>query len=207
MPALALTDVLPDFGRRSSAAELRPVERPIVLAPSGPSEAEIAGRIEAATERAAEEITQRLTRIYEDTLEAERAQHAAETEALRAALGDQAGALIAARLGELETNLVAFASDAVARILGAVVGDALQRRSIERLVDAIRGAIGERESFRIEVRGPQSLFEPLAAAMGDKADALHFVETAGFDLSVAVDGSLFETRLGEWSAAMAEIVS
>jgi hypothetical protein len=57
------------------------------------------------------------------------------------------------------------------------------------------------------VRGPQSLFETLSAALGDHAGEFSYVEAPGFDLAVTIDGNLFETRLSEWSAALADILA
>ena len=77
---------------------------------------------------------------------------------------------------------------------------------MESLAQSIRAAVEEHETFRIEVRGPQSLFEALQAALGDQAGNFGFVEAPGFDLSVTIDGNLFETRLSEWSAVLSEIL-
>ena len=33
-----------------------------------------------------------------------------------------------------------------------------------------------------------------------------YIEAPGFDLSVTIDGNLFETRLSEWSAILSEIL-
>lgn len=65
----------------------------------------------------------------------------------------------------------------------------------------------DREAVRIQVRGPQSLFEPLRTALGERAGNLQFIETPGFDLTVSIDGNLFETRLSEWSSALSGALS
>ncbi|MGE3305474.1 MAG: hypothetical protein AB7I52_05845 [Rhizobiaceae bacterium] len=206
MAALALSDFLQDFGRRPlSHAEAPPP--PVELAPVafGPTpEEELQQKIAEAVAAAEAALTERLSRVYEDTLQAERDNHAAEVAELRTVLGTDAGALIAARLGDVEAGLVELTTATAARILGAFAGAEMQKKTIERLAGLIRDSVRDREIVRIEVRGPRSLFEPLEAALGDKAASIDFVEDSGFDLAVAIDGSLFETRLGEWSTSFEE---
>jgi len=60
---------------------------------------------------------------------------------------------------------------------------------------------------RIGVRGPLSLFEPLSAALGSRAANLDFTEASGFDLTVTIDETVFETRIAEWSASLSEVLS
>ena len=60
---------------------------------------------------------------------------------------------------------------------------------------------------RIGVRGPLSLFEPLKAALGSRAANLDFAEAPGFDLTVSIDETVFETRIAEWSASLSEVLS
>jgi hypothetical protein len=209
MAALALTDLLKDFGHRPGAMEAVAVDD--LPAPPEPMEfenaaAEIERQIEAAVLKAEQETSDRVARIYEDTLQAEREKHAAEMAELRTALGDAATAAIAARLAEFGKELSALTTAAAARILATFVGDQMQRRSIERLALLIDQAIADRDVVRIQVRGPQYLFEPLTLALGERAGGIEFVEAGGLDLAVSVDGSLLETRLGEWSAALEEAV-
>jgi hypothetical protein len=47
----------------------------------------------------------------------------------------------------------------------------------------------------------------LQQALGDRAGSFDFVEAPGLDLTVSIDGNLFETRLSEWSGAVQEILS
>ncbi|TIR88239.1 MAG: hypothetical protein E5X08_32115, partial [Mesorhizobium sp.] len=95
----------------------------------------------------------------------------------------------------------------VARIIGGVVSDDLQERSIEALARTVSAAIADSEAVRIGVRGPLSLFEPLKASLGDRAANLDFTEAAGFDLTVTIDETVFETRIAEWSASLSEVLS
>ena len=61
--------------------------------------------------------------------------------------------------------------------------------------------------MRIAVRGPLSLFETLKASLGPRAANLDFVETPGFDLTVAIDEAVFETRMAEWSTTLSEVLA
>ena len=211
MPSLALSDFLQDFGSRpgqpSGLARLPAAEaRPVPMSPGFTAE-EVERRVAEAVNRASDEVAANLTRIYEDTLEAERTQHAAELDALRGSLATGAGGMIAMRMDAFEADLVALTTAATARIVGAFLSDEMQKRSIDRLAAAIRDALGDREAVRVQVRGPLSLHEPLVTALGARGAALEFVETASVDISVAIDASLYETRLAEWSAAVAEVLA
>ena len=87
------------------------------------------------------------------------------------------------------------------------LSDELAKRSLESLAQSIRAAVGDTEAVRIQVRGPQSLFETLQAALGERGGSFDYVEAPGLDLIVSIDGNLFETRLSEWAGAMQEILS
>ena len=121
-------------------------------------------------------------------------------------IGGSAGETIALRLGEMESRIGHQAATSAARILGSFLSDELQKRSMESLAQSIRAAVAERETFRIDIRGPQSLYAALQAALGEHSGNFGYVEAPGFDLSVTIDGNLFETRLSEWSAILSEIL-
>ena len=207
MAALALSDFLQDFGRRPGQPPINPLmEQPKPVQPVvfESRQDDIDRQIAAAVAKAEEETTERVSILYEGTLQAEREKHAAEVAELRTALGAEASARVAEQLDELESRLASLATSSAARILATFLGDEMQRRSLERLASLIRQAVNDRDTVRIEVRGPQHLFEPLMQALGERAVGIEFVESDGLDLSVNVDGSLFETRLGEWSTAIEE---
>jgi len=57
------------------------------------------------------------------------------------------------------------------------------------------------------VRGSLPLYEDVKARLPEHADQFDFAESPDFDLSVTIDDSVFETRLAEWSAALAETLA
>ncbi len=204
MTSLALSDALKDFGTRPQPAAIgvsASFAEP--LAPPPPSVEEIV-RTEVAKAEAA--VEERLSLVHAAELEALRQQHAADVGEIFRAIGETAGETIALRLRELEERVGHQAANAAARILGSFLSDELQKRSMQSLAESIRAGVAERETFRIDIRGPQSLYEALIAALGDEAGHFGYVEAPGFDLSVSIDGNLFETRLSEWSAVLSEIL-
>ena len=148
----------------------------------------------------------RLREAHQRELEAERQANAEEARAFLETLGKDVGETVAARVSDMEGRVVRLVSDSVARMIGGILSDDLQKRSLDALARAVRSAAADAESTRVEIRGPLSLFEPLKAALGARADNLHFVEAPGFDLSLIVDDTVFETRMAEWSAALAEVL-
>jgi hypothetical protein len=59
----------------------------------------------------------------------------------------------------------------------------------------------------IRVSGPLSLFSALASKLGDKSRYLRHQEADAADLTVDVNGSLMETRLAEWQAAVHAVLA
>jgi hypothetical protein len=209
MAALALFDVLKDFGARPlPAAGASPAQQPRPEHNSASAaQPDIAQIVRTEVEKAEIQLEQRLALAHAAALEAQRQEHAAEVEAMLRRFGESAGETIAARIDEMESRIGDQAAATAARILGAFLSEELQKRSMQSLAQSIRAAATDREAVRIEVRGPQSLFETLSAALGDHAAEFSYVEAPGFDLVVTIDGNLFETRLSEWSAALADILA
>ncbi|WP_353644829.1 hypothetical protein [Mesorhizobium sp. WSM2239] len=213
MAALALFDVLTDFGKRPqrtgapqpASAEPGASQAPF-SAPAAPPP-DLSEIIATEVARAELALEQRLSLAHEAALEAERQAHAAEIETLMRRFGEEAGQAITTKIAEMEGRLGDLATSATARMLGGFLSEELARRSLDALARAVRAAIGDAEAVRIQVRGPQSLFETLQAALGDRAACFDYIEAPGLDLTVSIDGNLFETRLSEWSGAMQEILS
>ncbi|WP_274627867.1 hypothetical protein [Arvimicrobium flavum] len=205
MAARALVDLLPDFGSKPASVAAAVVQT--MRAPPEPTvkpEMDVASIVAAEVAIVEARVRSEMSAASEAALEAARAHHSSELADLRASLSAAAGASIAAAMETAEARLSTLASGAVARILSSFLGDDLARRSVEQLAARIRAALADREAVRLKVSGPPSLFEALGAALGPLADQCDFSETSGFDLTVAIDDTLFETRLGEWSATIGE---
>lgn len=208
MPERALADLLPDFGHRPHRGPGRPVDlRPTRPEPAPQPIVDIAAMIAEEVAKAEAAVTERLSAIYEATLEAERKNHADERDELRRNLGTEAAALIEARFARAEEELLALTTTAAARILGGFLTDEIQKRAIAALSANIREAIRETDAVRIRVSGPQSLCEALGAALGEHAASVEFTERAAFDLTVNIDSSIYETRFAEWSADLVGVLA
>jgi hypothetical protein len=206
MATVRLFDALPDFATqrpRLAADNHAPPARGEAPTP----QPDIGAIVRNEVARAEQALAHRLTEEHEAALLAERERHDRNIAAQAQQLGDIASQMIAARFGSMEAEVVDHVTAAVARIVGGVLSEDLQRRSIETLARSVRSAIADRETIRIEVRGPQSLFEALAASLPERVGSIDYIEGSGFDLTVRVDGNLFETRLSEWSAALSEILA
>jgi hypothetical protein len=206
----ALRDLLSDFG---ATARLQPPELPAVegepaMPVEGPPAAiDIDAMIGEEVAKTEASVTERLTALYEATLQAERDNHAAEQDALRSSLGTEAAALIEARFAAMEAELTALTTSAAARILGNLLTGEVQKRAIAALSGRIGEAIRDGEAVRIRVAGPQLLCEALAAALGEHATSVEFSERASFDLAVSIDSSIYETRLAEWASELAGLLA
>ncbi|KAA3451812.1 hypothetical protein C7I87_03930 [Mesorhizobium sp. SARCC-RB16n] len=206
MPSAALFDLLPDFGTRTprasqpqAAAEHKP-EAPAPQADIGTLIAEAVAQAEAT-------LGERLAAAHDAALEAERQANAEQARAFLESFGGDVGRAVSLRIDAMEARVTDLVAATVARIIGGVVSDDLQKRSLEALARAVREAVSDGEAVRIAVRGPLSLFEMLKASLGPRAENLDFTEAPGFDLTVTIDEAVFETRMAEWSATLSEVLS
>ncbi|MFN3546949.1 MAG: hypothetical protein ACK4U0_05610 [Mesorhizobium sp.] len=174
--------------------------------PPPPPPPDIDAIVSEAVAQAEASLAERLEAEFAERLEAQAAAHAEEVERLRGEAGEAAGMRIADEFAALEKRLSAYTSDVVARLLAPVMTEDLQRRAVASLVAVIDAAIRDSGAVRIRVRGPLSLFEMLEARLGEHSGRVEFTETQDLDLQVAVDESLYETRLSEWSQSLAKAV-
>jgi hypothetical protein len=163
----------------------------------------IAGAV-AAAEQA---LNERLAQEHAAALQAEKDLHAEEVARLQQHFADEASAKIEAGFAEMEARLAESTGMVASRILGGLLSDDLRDRSIDRLAGLIREALRDGEAVRIRIHGSPPLFEALKQKLPDHAGQFDFMESPDFDLSVAIDESVYETRLAEWSAALAEILA
>lgn len=201
MARLALADALTDFDAETAAR--RALQRPAPQEPSPTlpnlhTDEALACRLAEAGEA----LEGKLRDAFEAELEAERERHAGELAEARLSLGEAAGETLARRFAEMEERVCALTASVAARILGAALSEEVAARSVAELARAIRSAVGDRETVRIRIEGPVSLYEGLRGKLGTLEAQTDFSETDAFDLRASIDESLFETRLSEWSAAL-----
>lgn len=160
-----------------------------------------------AVAKAEAELAQRLADDHAEALRAEQERHAEEVAALERRFADEASTTILTRFAEMEGRVIELTSAVTARILGTTLTDDIRNRSIERLAGLIREALMDGEAVRIRVHGSLPLFEMLKEKLPERGTQLDFMERPEFDLSVSIDDSVYETRLAEWSAALAETLA
>ncbi|MEX0955129.1 MAG: hypothetical protein WDZ83_07955 [Rhizobiaceae bacterium] len=210
MPALALADVLKDFGAHQQSAKPVPVNEP---RQQPPAEAVVVPpRVETsaadqAIEVAKQELAARLELEHTEAIDALKESHKQEIERLQAEIGERAGDTVTAGFQEMENRLVELTSSVAARILGITLTEDVSAKALDALATAIGKAARDREAVRIRIHGPLSLFEALRAKLGRYADQVEFTESTNLDVTVAIDDALFETRLSEWSSSLSEIMA
>lgn len=205
--AAALADALPDFGSRQASGGGRVSPAPAIAVEAFDAEAALAQKIDAEVLRAREELRTELAAAHEAEMEALRETHRTELSDLQQVLGEKAAATIASTFADTEQKLRSIIGNAVARALAALMSDDLCDRSVEALGKAVSAALADREAVTLRIAGPAHLAERLLPLLGDHAAQAQFEEASGLDLTVEIDGSLIETRIGEWSAAIAEILA
>ena len=217
MRALALANALKDFGEQPRAAAVPFAAPPDFVMPQADLPAfppmpeaepvDTDALVAEAVAQAEAALAGRLAQEHAEALQAERDRHAEELAVVQGRLAEEASHKIVARFDEVERRLSDLTTAVTARILGVVLTDDIRERSIARLAGIIRDALSDEEAVRIRVRGSLPLYEALKAKLPAHADQIDFAESPDFDLSVAIDDSVFETRLAEWSAALAEALA
>ena len=212
-----LADALPDFGSR------RP-EPPIVLKAPPPQAAEpaapaplpefrqppqpdVTAIVAAEVVKAEIALRERLEQEHAIALERERAAHRSAIAVLQASQGEDLGRLIAERLDPVADRITDVTVEAVSRILALVTTDVVRARMLEAMADSLRKALTDDGLLRIRVSGPQTLYEPLAAALGPLARRLDYRATEALDLTIELAERLVETRLAEWQEALGQVLS
>lgn len=209
MGRMRLADALTDFGivrfdadtPEASPATIAIVEPAPPPAPFDPGE-----MIADAVRRAEDALRSTLHAEHQAELAALRESHADELAALASRLSGEAAARIGVAFTELEARVLQATDEAVARLISPVLTHEVTRRSLATLTEAVTAALADGAAIRLRVSGPRPLFEQLASALGERAATVQFEERDGFDLTVALDDMLYETRLGEWSSSVREML-
>lgn len=208
MASAALFDLLPDFGSRTPHAGPATAAREAERMPAAPApQADIGALIAEAVAEAEAALEARLALAHQAALEAERQASDDAAKTFLESFGGDLGTAVAARIDAMEARVAELTGAAVTRIVGGIVSDDLQKRSLSALAQVVSAAVADAEAVRIGVRGPLSLFEPLKAALGSRSANLDFTEAPGLDLTVTIDETVFETRIAEWSASLSEVLS
>lgn len=211
MSAIALADALMDFGSGQVLSQRRTADFTTAgvashqPAASAPEQAVSRKELEAGIAEAEARVEERVRQEYEALLASEREKHKDETQLLKAQLGEEAAMLIGARFEALEQQVVSLTSSVAARILGVALTEDLQRRSIGELARIVSQVLADRDAVNVRVRGTPLMCEALRGKLGDKANRVTFADGADMDVTVQLDETLLETRLAEWSNALAEV--
>ena len=203
MTAPALFDVLKDFGTRpqTAAGSFSPRSRPAGAEPATPPQPSAEEIVRAEVAKAEAALEERLAFAHAAELEVLRQEHATEIDGIAPRHRRDGRRDDRAPPREMEERIgdqAATASRPHPRLLP-------QRRIAETLdgepcaVDPRRG----RGARGCPHRGARTAVAVRSAAERRSATRpanFGYVEAPGFDLSVTIDGNLFETRLSEWSA-------
>jgi uncharacterized protein YunC (DUF1805 family) len=208
MTGHALVDALTDFGSATRRPSADPMQPPIVDPVEEAVQAfDYAAALAGGIAEAEAALAERLAAEYGASVAEMESRHATELASIQTELGKQAAAIVNKRLDAMCGQISASTAAIAARVLGTMVTDDLSRRSIEALSATIGAALEDREAVRIRVRGAPALCEALRESIGARADQVDFAPGDGFDLTVTIDESILETRLGEWAHALTEVLA
>lgn len=214
MPGRSLVDALTDFGRREPFEPLfdLPGSLPDLPMPApDPEPAFVMPDIDAivadAVARAEAALAERLSEAFEHRLEQERETHRKALADMQEQAGQASGTHLSEALEALEQRLVGATSAAAAQAIAPFVAADLQRKAVEELAAIVKAALRADGAVGIEVKGPQPLLEAFSAAMGEHAGRISASEAESHDLEVTINESIYETRLSDWAATLAEALA
>lgn len=121
-------------------------------------------------------------------------------------LADRLGDALSNRLGaEVAASFHALAQqveEALAEALVPFLEVAVRDRAVKSLSDLVRQEVRSRDSAVLEIRAPEALHAPLAAALGETAVAITLSESTTVDVVFTGERLRFQDLASAWSAAI-----
>lgn len=181
-----------------AAAAARPVEDREALIAAAEARGREQGRAAALEEWSAQAAHERAAQqaLFEEGL-AQARRDWTETQ----------GETLAAGFDAAMRALDAALSERVARLIAPVLGQALQRRTLDELGAALRRILAEPQRPAVRVRGPEDLLAALSARLGGHAAGIAFEADAGPEVGVSAGETVIETELAAWSRLIAAAVA
>lgn len=194
--AIAAFRVLPHFGdpgetapAKVPAAGFQPLAEPAV-APAATPDASTADRaVAAALEEARKE--------FEAQRAADRVEHERQLAAREAEIHEMASRAMAERLTAGLAELNTAIATHVSRVLLRFLEKRLRDRAVGELSETVASLVHGGEAVRVRISGPADLVDRLGAAVGDIA-AVEIEVSDVIDVTVVIDNTTVETRIGEW---------
>ncbi len=176
----------------------RPVEDREALIAAAEARGREQGRAEALAEAAAQAAREREAQqvLFEEGL-AQARRDWSETQGEALATG------FTAAMHALDAVL----SERVARLIAPVLGQALQRQTLDELGAALKRTLSEPQRPAVRVRGPEDLIAALSTRLGALASGVAFEACAGPEVSVSAGETVIETELAAWSRLIAAAVA
>lgn len=206
-PERSLVTMLADFGGKAAvrSAPLRPVSpAPAkVETPVAACEPEVENAVEPMTVPVEAESLRGRVAALEAELALARSGYSEEKERLVAAHRAQLAEKIEAGVADAGDRLVRIIGDTVAAVLEPILTETLARCSVEALCERLRAIAKPGAGLRLRLTGSRALFDTLAARLSAVDWVFDFTEGDDVDLSIEIDSTIIETRLGEWAALIA----
>ncbi len=193
---LVASEIEPFAPRPTAAA--RPVEDREALIAAAEARGLAQGRAEALADAAARRAEERARdeAAFEDRLAAARLEW---TEAQ----GDALAAGFADAMQTLDADL----SGRVARLIAPVLGQALQRQTLDELASALKRILAEPQRAAVQVRGPEDLITALSARLPGPSVGIVFEAASGPEVTVCAGETVIETELAAWSGLIAAAIA
>ena len=198
---------IPEFG-----AENRPPvrKRETEPSPDSPHFATLAAKTESRIEESYQQgfaagRDEALAEI-ESKLDEQRAYYAQQLTIERYAWANREAEKLGEEIGTGLKQIESRLGEIVARILRPFLAEAVHKRAIAELCEALEALIGSNEGITLEISGPEDLLQLLREKLGSRNVAALFTPADGVDVRVVAGQTVLETCLGTWMKRIEESV-
>lgn len=172
-------------------------EEEVVHVPS--AEERQAELIQAAVAKARAEEQAAAQRRLAEALEEERKRHAEDLATQREIWAQQEALQLSAQIVEAVGNLEAFLSEKVARILAAVIPEALKQNAIAEFTEILRTILSGEITPLLKVTGPEDILTAIKTGMALREGLIEFVPTDDVEVTLIAGDTLVQTQFNGWA--------
>lgn len=135
----------------------------------------------------------------EQALEEERERHREELATSREIWVQQEALQLSAQIVNAVGNLETVLSEKVARILAAVIPEALKQNAIAEFTEILGTILSGESASLLRVTGPEDMLSAIKAGMALREGLVEFVPTDEVEVTMVAGDTMVQTQLGAWA--------
>lgn len=206
MSITPLAQYLTDFGSDRDAGQ------PIRIELDAPADEEVlvataeqlAAEVGQAHARGVEEGRAEAARDYEQKLAEQQSAFEAQLSRERQAWIADTGERLAGQLTTGLADLARSQADTTVQLLEPFLAARIREQALAEIRANLEVLLAKNDIVTIDVSGPEDLLEELRERLSGTAATVSYTPGSAADVRIAVDQTVFETRIADWLAALRE---